>query len=456
MNNIQRLNITVSPEGALEVLSHREVERLRDSSKSPIHELLRRCSLAVLNCGAKTDDAREIFDRFSDFDIHIVRKDWGLELELVNAPDQAFINGKMIRGIKEHLFAVFRDIVSASDQIDQAREMEMESQNGITETVFHILRNAKVLNSRNRPNLAVCWGGHSISRKEYDYSKQTGYELGLRGLDICTGCGPGAMKGPMKGALLGHYKQRIFNGKYLGLTEPGIIAAEPPNPIVNGLVIMPDIEKRLEAFVRIAHAIIVFPGGPGSMEEILYLIGILMHPHNCEIKLPLILTGPEKSKAYFKVIHDFIGAVLGKEAQSVYKIMIGDPKAVANEVKKQVDEVGSSRKTTGDSFLFNWQLKISSEFTRHFEPTHENMARLELRKDMEPALLAANLRQAFSGIVAGNIKSEGIYAVKKYGPFELKGEPGIMKSLDSLLAGFVAQQRMKLAGAEYTPCYRIV
>ena len=104
----------------------------------------------------------------------------------------------------------------------------------------------------------VCWGGHSITRQEYDYSKEVGYHLGLRGLNICTGCGPGAMKGPMKGAAVGQAKQRIQDSRYLGITEPGIIAAEPPNPIVNNLVILPDIEKRLEAFVRIGHAMIVF------------------------------------------------------------------------------------------------------------------------------------------------------------------------------------------------------
>ena len=109
------------------------------------------------------------------------------------------------------------------------------------------------------PNLVVCWGGHSISRKEYEYTKLVGHEMGLRGLDICTGCGPGAMKGPMKGANIGHAKQRIKDGQYLGITEPGIIAAESPNPIVNDLVILPDIEKRLEAFVRTGHGIVVFP-----------------------------------------------------------------------------------------------------------------------------------------------------------------------------------------------------
>ena len=43
-------------------------------------------------------------------------------------------------------------------------------------------------------------------------SEAVGYELGLRGMDICTGCGPGAMKGPMKGATIAHAKQRIGNG----------------------------------------------------------------------------------------------------------------------------------------------------------------------------------------------------------------------------------------------------
>lgn len=109
--------------------------------------------------------------------------------------------------------------------------------------------------------MVVCWGGHSISTEEYQYTKKVGHELGLRKLDVCTGCGPGVMKGPMKGATIAHAKQRMHGSRYLGLTEPGIIAAEAPNPIVNELVILPDIEKRLEAFVRVGHGIIIFPGG---------------------------------------------------------------------------------------------------------------------------------------------------------------------------------------------------
>ena len=136
----------------------------------------------------------------------------------------------------------------------------------------------------------------------------------------------------MKGATIGHSKQRIRDGRYIGMTEPGIIAAEPPNPIVNQLVIMPDIEKRLEAFVRCAHAIVVFPGGAGTAEEILYLLGILLDPANEDQPLPIVFTGPPSAAEYFGQIDQFIGATLGPKAQKRYKIVIADPAQAAREI----------------------------------------------------------------------------------------------------------------------------
>jgi hypothetical protein len=70
-------------------------------------------------------------------------------------------------------------------------------------------------------------------------------------------------------------------------------------------------------------------------------------------------------------------------------------------------------------------------------------------------LLAANLRRAFSGIVAGNVKPETIKSVRQLGPFEINGEKEIMLALDRLLTSFIEQKRMKLPGATYSPCYRI-
>lgn len=453
------IDSVVSPQGRLDLLSRNEIASLLDNSQTGLYPIFRNCALAVLSSGSHLDDSKALLERYPDFDIRILHRERGIKLDVRNAPASAFVDGVMIQGIREHLFAVLRDIlfINAGTAAPLSAQGESVTDGGaITDFVFHILRNADVLRPEHSPNLVVCWGGHSISRTEYDYTKRVGYELGLRGLDICTGCGPGAMKGPMKGATIGHAKQRTREGRYLGFSEPGIIAAEAPNPIVNHLVILPDIEKRLEAFVRTGHAIVVFPGGAGTAEEILYLLGILLHPENRDIQLPVIFTGPEESAAYFTMIDEFIGATLGPSAQERYQMIINDPAQVALAALQGMEAVRVYRKQHSDAFYFNWRMKIDSGFQRPFDPTHEAMRALALRRNQPTHQLAAHLRRAFSGIVAGNVKLRGIAAVEKYGLFDIQGDDEIMLQMDRLLSAFVEQGRMKLPGARYQPCYRIV
>ncbi|HEY2032195.1 MAG TPA: pyrimidine/purine nucleotide monophosphate nucleosidase domain-containing protein, partial [Rhizomicrobium sp.] len=147
---------------------------------------------------------------------------------------------------------------------------------------------------------------------------------------------------------------------------------------------------------------------------------------------------------------------LGAAAQSRYQMIIDDPAAVARAMVKGLETVRDFRKQASDSYGFNWLLKIPLEFQLPFEVTHDSMRGLRLSRDQPVHERAANLRRAFSGIVAGNIKEYGINAIEHFGPFELAGEPSIMEPLDRLLRSFVAQGRMKFTGAEYTPCYRLV
>jgi hypothetical protein len=254
----------VKPIKSLNLLSQADIEGLA-SSRRDLFTLFRHCALAILNTNSDKDDAAKIYADYSDFEVRLRPQPRGLTLELFNAPSQSFVDGRMIRGIQEHLFSALRDILYTDFKITAAQTLPSTPVQ-MTNTVFRILRNAAIVRPNELPQMVVCWGGHSIPREEYDYAKQVGYALGLRGLDIVTGCGIGAMKAPMKGAAVGHAKKQIKTGRYIGISEPGIIASESPNAIVNELVIMPDIEKRLEAFVRLAHAIIVFPGGVGTVE----------------------------------------------------------------------------------------------------------------------------------------------------------------------------------------------
>jgi predicted Rossmann-fold nucleotide-binding protein len=447
----------VYPAGMLNTLSQREVARLQDISRGDLAEMLRRCALAVLTSGNESDDAEALLAQFADFEIEVQQVNRGLRLQLSNAPGSAFVDGQIIEGIREQISSVVRDLVYFDSEIRGDPHHDLDTSEGITGAVFEVLRNARGFIPEVEPDLVVCWGGHSIARPEYEYTKNVGYQLGLRYLNIITGCGPGAMKGPMKGATIAHSKQRKKLGRYIGVSEPGIIAAESPNPIVNNLVIMPDIEKRLEAFVRLGHGIVVFPGGVGTAEEILYLLGILLHPANADNPFPLVFTGPAASKSYFEQIDRFIRLALGEEVKSRYRIVVDDPEAVGLHMKKGLEKVRRYRIRTNDAFYFNWLLKIDRAFQEPFEPTHENMRALELHRDLPRHVLAGNLRRMFSGIVAGNVKPDGVRAIRERGPFEIKGEPEIMESLDDLLAAFVRDHRMKLpGGGQYEPCYRLV
>ncbi len=454
------------PKGSMDLISHTESAILKKTAKGDLYPLFRNCTLAVLNTGSKTDDPYVIFNKHKDYDIELLRTERGIKLRLFNPPEEVFVDGKLTDVIRRNLFSVLRDtlfIRSISDLYHSYKETEGEflelsdeTRNSLTtDFVFAILRNANALKTDQDPNIIVCWGGHSINQIEYDYGYAVGQELGVRHLNICTGCGPGAMEAPMRGAAVGHARQSNKESRFIGITENSIIASEPPNPLVNELIVMSDIEKRLEAFIRLGHAIIIFPGGVGTAEELLYILGILLLPENKDICLPIILTGPKESEDYFKTIDHFIGKTLGKEAQKLYEIIIDNPIKVAKTMKAAMPHVKECRQKRGDSYCFDWLLTIPEDFQKPFIPSHENMAGLNLHLDQPKELLAANLRKAFSGIVAGNVKEFGVQAIKAHGPYVLSGDPELMEMVDDLLKDFVHQQRMKLPGSEYIPCYTI-
>lgn len=227
-------------ETPLETLSPNEIKRLLLETKDNSLLFLERCVLATLYSGHTTDDVKTMLDMYKDFRLDVARTARGIEVELYNAPENAFVayesveGGKVktryriIEGIRQNVFAVMRDLVFIHGEIERTKKFDLKTSEGITDSVFLILRNTRMYNRLTRHKALVCWGGHAISDEEYDYAKEIGYHAGLRSMDIITGCGSGAMKGPMKGAAIAHAKQRIKDGNYIGITEPGIIACEAP------------------------------------------------------------------------------------------------------------------------------------------------------------------------------------------------------------------------------------
>ncbi|MEM1081849.1 MAG: pyrimidine/purine nucleosidase domain-containing protein, partial [Pseudomonadota bacterium] len=162
----ETLSTHIYPSGSLNVLSREEVTRLSDATQE-VGDVLRRCALAVLNSGNPTDDAEAMLAQFDDFSIRVDQVNRGIRLVLDHAPSCSFVDGEMIHGIRELLSAVVRDIVYFHTEIQPNPYFDQASSEGLTNTVFEIVRNAHLLNPKQDPKLVVCWGGHSIPTHEY-------------------------------------------------------------------------------------------------------------------------------------------------------------------------------------------------------------------------------------------------------------------------------------------------
>src|SRR5690606_20306904 len=133
------MDATIAPEGVLQILSRSEVNQLRGAGGGRLYETWRQCSLAVLNSGAEEDGVREIRLGNHNFRSSLIRHVGGIALEHKHAPERAFVDGEMIRGIREHLFAVLRDLLYVIGDVLMSDRFDLTTSGGITDAVFHIL-----------------------------------------------------------------------------------------------------------------------------------------------------------------------------------------------------------------------------------------------------------------------------------------------------------------------------
>ncbi len=121
----------ISPLGSMDLLSQMEVDMLKRTASSDLYRLFRNCSLAVLNSGAKTDNSTELLSRFETFDINVLRRERGVKLELVNPPEEAFVDGRIIRALQANLFAVLRDILFVNGQLMSAQRAQAANSSSV-------------------------------------------------------------------------------------------------------------------------------------------------------------------------------------------------------------------------------------------------------------------------------------------------------------------------------------
>ena len=174
------VNTHLYPKGGLDVLS-------REGSRAPARCLRRHatcCAAAPRGAHQRQRLRRparraELYPRLRH--PGPAQQDRGVRIELRNAPAMAFVDGHIIRGVAELLFAVVRDLAYTAIELGPEFAAELETSSGITDAVFRLLRNARVLQpGRSQPGGLL---GRPFDRARRVRLHQAGrLRAGLRGL----------------------------------------------------------------------------------------------------------------------------------------------------------------------------------------------------------------------------------------------------------------------------------
>jgi len=394
---------------------------------------------------ADNDDKRELREKYAGLEITVRRSARSLTLHCTGVPAEALLEGDIPERQKRQISQAVRDLVLEPHTAEAHGDSA-----GVSRLVRSYLGRTRLLQQAPRPRCFV-WGGHATGREEYDFAKEVGYWDALaNGTEFITGCGPGVMKAPFKGAVVAYGKQdfevRGLHRDFIGFSERGIIAAEAPNGLVSELVIFPDVEKRMEAFIRASHRGRIHPGGAGTAEELLTFLGMKAHPANADLPYPLDLV-ERPGGEYFRHLTEWIRTCFGDALDHLFEVHVGPPRRYAEHVWRS----GAAPEVTS---LWNDALYFPPEMQQPFEVTFDSMEGLDLSRDQEPFELLVNLRRFFSALVHLAVKEPDASDTWGGELPRIYGDRAVLEATDELIRWFDGAGRMKLQGGYQRP-YRI-
>ena len=121
--------------------------------------------------------------------------------------------------------------------------------------------------------------------KEYNLAYTLGRMLGERGIDIVTGGGSGSMEAASRGHRYGKKKAKK-KADTIGLTIK-LPMEQSANKAVDVERQFAHFSKRLDNFMLLSNAVIILPGGVGTMLELFYTWQLVQVKQICNI--PIIL-----------------------------------------------------------------------------------------------------------------------------------------------------------------------
>ena len=334
------------------------IDRIAEHADHPEGTLRETVAALIDIHRGSNDDKRQLKEKYGRMGIELRATCRGLALGCCGVPVDSLLHGTIPVRQQRQISQAVRDLVLPPTPPEGVEDASA----ALSAHVKRFVARTPLLAQAPRPR-AFIWGGHSIGREEYDFAKECGYWDALgNGTEFITGCGPGVMKAPFKGAVIAYGKQdfaeRRIHRDFIGFTERGIIAAEAPNAIVSELVIFPDVEKRMEAFIRGAHRGRIHPGGAGTLEELLTFLGIKSHPNNRDLQYPLDLV-ERPDGGYMKRIIGWLHHCFGDTLDGLYHLHLGEPRRYAEHVHESNRDLDITR-------LWNDEIYVPAEMQRPF------------------------------------------------------------------------------------------
>jgi uncharacterized protein (TIGR00730 family) len=165
-----------------------------------------------------------------------------------------------------------------------------EARERLRRTIEEYIRIDEELRTLENTNYRVCiFGSARIWPQDPIYHAvfRLAQSLSERGIDVVTGGGPGLMEAANRGVLAA--KRRRSQSYGLPIVLPSL--AEPPNKHLDIKSAHRRFSSRLDEFIRLSHAVIVAPGGIGTLLELMY-VWQLLQLQAAESR-PVILLGRE-------------------------------------------------------------------------------------------------------------------------------------------------------------------
>ncbi len=135
----------------------------------------------------------------------------------------------------------------------------------------------------------VIFGSSRIEKNDtvYKQVEHLASILGEKGMDVVTGGGPGLMQAANEGHKIGAKKSKIKSHS-IGIGVK-LLWKQKFNDAVEYKKEFNNFSQRLDEFMLLSDAIVVAPGGLGTMLELFYAWQLVQVHHICDV--PIILMG---------------------------------------------------------------------------------------------------------------------------------------------------------------------